>query len=35
VPAGPKSPIFTTLRQHLTLSQLWTMLKDAREVTKI
>ena len=35
IPAGPKSPIFTTLRQHLTLSQLWTMLKDAREVTKI
>jgi electron transfer flavoprotein-quinone oxidoreductase len=35
VPAGPKSPIFTTLRQHLTLSQLWTILKDAREVTKI
>jgi len=35
VPAGPKSPIFTTLRQHLTLSQLWTMLKDAKEVTKI
>jgi electron transfer flavoprotein-quinone oxidoreductase len=35
VPAGPKSPIFTTLRRHLTLSQLWTILKDAREVTKI
>ncbi len=35
VPAGPKSPIFTTLRRHLTLSQLWTMLKDAKEVTKI
>jgi len=35
VPAGPKSPVFTTLRRHLTLSQLWTILKDAREVTKI
>jgi electron transfer flavoprotein-quinone oxidoreductase len=35
VPAGPKSPIFTTLRRHLTLSQLWTVLKDAKEVTKI
>ena len=35
IPAGPKSPIFTTLRQHLTLSQLWTMLKDAKEVMKI
>jgi electron transfer flavoprotein-quinone oxidoreductase len=35
VPAGPKSPIFTTLRQHLTLSQLWTLLKDAKEITKI
>ena len=35
VPAGPKSPIFTTLRRHLTLSQLWTILKDARGVTKI
>jgi electron transfer flavoprotein-quinone oxidoreductase len=35
IPAGPKSPIFTTLRRHLTLSQLWTMLKDAKEVTKI
>ena len=35
VPAGPKSPVFTTLRRHLTLSQLWTMLKDAKEVTKI
>ncbi len=35
VPAGPKSSIFTTLRRHLTLSQLWTILKDAREVTKI
>jgi electron transfer flavoprotein-quinone oxidoreductase len=35
VPAGPKVPIFTTLRQHLTLSQLWTLLKDAKEVTKI
>jgi electron transfer flavoprotein-quinone oxidoreductase len=35
IPAGPKVPIFTTLRRHLTLSQLWTMLKDAREVTKI
>ena len=35
VPAGPKSPVFTTLRKHLTLSELWTMLMDAREVTKI
>jgi electron transfer flavoprotein-quinone oxidoreductase len=35
IPAGPKSPIFTTLRRHLTLSQLWTMLKDAKELTKI
>ena len=35
VPAGPKSPIFTTLRRHLTLSRLWTILKDAKEVTKI
>ena len=35
VPAGPKSPIFTTLRRHLTLSQLWTLLKDAKEVMKI
>jgi electron transfer flavoprotein-quinone oxidoreductase len=35
VPAGPKSPIFTTLRQHLTLSQLWTLMKDAKEITKI
>jgi electron transfer flavoprotein-quinone oxidoreductase len=35
VPAGPKVPIFTTLRRHLTLSQLWTMLKDAKEVMKI
>jgi electron transfer flavoprotein-quinone oxidoreductase len=35
VPAGPKVPIFTTLRQHLTVSQLWTLLKDAKEVTKI
>jgi electron transfer flavoprotein-quinone oxidoreductase len=35
VPAGPKVPVFTTLRQHLTLSQLWTMLKDAKEITKI
>lgn len=35
VPAGPKSPIFTTLRRHLTLSQLWTLIKDAKEVTKI
>jgi len=35
VPAGPKVPIFTTLRRHLTLSQLWTLLKDAKEVMKI
>jgi len=35
VPAGPKSPVFTTLRKHLTLSELWTMLVDAKEVTKI
>ena len=35
VPAGPKSPVFTTLRKHLTLSELWTMLLDAKEVTKI
>ena len=35
IPAGPKSPVFTTLRRHLTLSQLWTMLKDAKEVMKI
>jgi electron transfer flavoprotein-quinone oxidoreductase len=35
IPAGPKVPIFTTLRQHLTVSQLWTLLKDAKEVTKI
>jgi len=35
VPAGPKSPVFTTLRKHLTLSELWTMLMDAREVAKI
>ncbi len=35
IPAGPKSPIFTTLRRHLTLSQLWTILKDAKELTKI
>lgn len=35
VPAGPKSPVFTTLRKHLTLSELWTMLMDAKEVTKI
>jgi electron transfer flavoprotein-quinone oxidoreductase len=35
IPAGHKSPIFTTLRRHLTLSQLWTMLKDAKEVSKI
>jgi electron transfer flavoprotein-quinone oxidoreductase len=35
VPAGPKVPVFTTLRQHLTLSQLWTLLKDAKEVMKI
>jgi electron transfer flavoprotein-quinone oxidoreductase len=35
IPAGPKVPIFTTLRRHLALSQLWTMLKDAKEVMKI
>jgi len=35
VPAGPKSPVFTTLRRHLTLSELWTMLLDAKEVAKI
>jgi len=35
VPAGPKSPVFTTLRKHLTLSELWTLLLDAKEVTKI
>ncbi|OPY04443.1 MAG: Electron transfer flavoprotein-ubiquinone oxidoreductase [Syntrophaceae bacterium PtaB.Bin038] len=35
VPAGPKSPIFTTLRRHLTLGELWTMLMDAKGVTKI
>ena len=35
IPAGPKSPVFTTLRRHLTMSQLWTMLKDAKEITKI
>ncbi|HTZ40894.1 MAG TPA: FAD-dependent oxidoreductase [Syntrophales bacterium] len=35
VPAGPKSPIFTTLRKHLTLSQLWTLLMDGKEVMKI
>jgi len=35
VPAGPKSPVFTTLRKHLTLGELWTMLMDAKEVAKI
>jgi electron transfer flavoprotein-quinone oxidoreductase len=35
VPAGPKSPVFTTLRRHLTLSELWTMLLDVKEVAKI
>jgi electron transfer flavoprotein-quinone oxidoreductase len=35
IPEGPKSPIFTTLRQHLTLSRLWTLLMDAKEVMKI
>ncbi|MCU0583658.1 MAG: FAD-dependent oxidoreductase [Syntrophales bacterium] len=35
VPAGPKSPVFTTLRKHLTLSELWTMIVDAKELTKI
>ncbi|NPV05514.1 MAG: FAD-dependent oxidoreductase [Syntrophaceae bacterium] len=35
VPAGPKSPVFTTLRKHLPLSELWTILLDAKEVTKI
>lgn len=35
VPAGPKSPVFTTLRKHMTLSELWTLLMDAKEVTKI
>ena len=35
IPAGPKSPVFTTLRKHLPLSELWTILLDAKEITKI
>jgi len=35
VPEGPKSSLFTTLRRHLPLSELWTLLVDAKEVIKI
>jgi len=35
VPAGPKEKIYPTIRKHLTLGELWSMIKDMREVMKI
>ncbi len=35
VPAGPKERIYPTLRKHLTLSELWSIFKDARGWRKL
>jgi electron transfer flavoprotein-quinone oxidoreductase len=35
VPAGPKSRLYPTLRKHLTLGELWGIIKDMKEVIKI
>ena len=35
VPAGPKEKIYPIIRKHVTLGELWAMLKDMRGVMKI
>ena len=35
VPAGPKERLYPTLRKHVTLGELWRIVKDLRAVMKI
>ena len=35
VPAGPKDRLYPTMRKHMTLSEIWSQLKDLKEVMKI
>ena len=35
VPAGPKERLYPTIRQYITMSELWSAFKDMREVTRI
>jgi electron transfer flavoprotein-quinone oxidoreductase len=35
VPAGPKDKLYPTVRKHLTLREIWAILKDLRSMSKI
>ncbi|MBE0617302.1 MAG: FAD-dependent oxidoreductase [Proteobacteria bacterium] len=35
VPAGPKERLYPTVRKHLTLGEMWGLVKDLRKVTKV
>ena len=35
IPAGPKERLYPTLRKHVSLGELWRIVKDMREVVKI
>lgn len=35
VPAGPKNRLYPTIRQYMTLSEMWSMFKDLRKMMKI
>ncbi|MDD5168294.1 MAG: FAD-dependent oxidoreductase [Syntrophales bacterium] len=35
IPDGPKDRLYPTIRKYITLAEMWSLLKDMREVTKI